>query len=106
MWWYGLIPIRFCERGVKSSEKIYENTVLKSVVKPLKDTLFNGVDWVFKQDSMSAHKAKSTQKRLQGNVPGLIAASDWASGSPDLNPLDYELRRKWLVEHVIKIWSR
>lgn len=89
--WHGVTPIHFCETGVKTSAKVYENTVLEHVVKPLNNTLFNGVEWIFQQDSAPAHKAKSTQKWLQDNIPGFIAASDWPSGSPDLNPLDYEL---------------
>jgi hypothetical protein len=28
---------------------------------------------------------------LEVNLPGFIAAQDWPSGSPDLNPLDYRL---------------
>jgi hypothetical protein len=39
-------------------------------------------------------KAKTTQEWLRRNVPAFISAEDWPSGSPDLNPRDYEL---WAV---------
>ena len=73
------------------SAKVYQNDCLERVVKPLNQTLFNGMPWIFQQDSAPAHKAKTTQKWLAENVPDFIRASDWPSGSPDLNALDYEL---------------
>lgn len=95
VWWgvsyHGVTPIHFCETGVKTSAKVYQEGVLEKVVKPLSDDLFDGIDWVFQQDSAPAHKAKTTQAWLQNNVPCFIAHQDWPSGSPDLNPLDYGL---------------
>ncbi|CAH1394071.1 unnamed protein product [Nezara viridula] len=44
-----------------------------------------------RQDSAPAHKARSTQQRLQMNLPEFISASDRPSGSSELNPLDYRL---------------
>jgi len=89
--WQGVTPIGFCESGVKISAKVYQNDCLEPVVKPLNQFLFNAKPWIFQQDSAPAHKAKTTQKWLAENVPDFIQASDWRSGSPDLNPLDYEL---------------
>jgi hypothetical protein len=60
-------------------------------VKPLSDSLFEGIDWVFQQDSTPGHKAKIIQEWLKNNVPNFIKASNWPSASPDLNPLDYGL---------------
>lgn len=60
-------------------------------MRPLNTSLFNGKRWVFQQDSAPAHKAKTTQEWLRQHVPEFIEASDWPSGSPDLNPLDYRL---------------
>ena len=42
----------------------------------------------------SCPKAKTTQEWLRRNVPAFISVEDWPSGSPDLNPWDYEL---WAV---------
>jgi len=39
-------------------------------------------------------KAKTTQEWLRRNVPSLISAENWPSGSPDLNCRDYKL---WVV---------
>jgi hypothetical protein len=44
---------------------------------------------VFQQDSAAAHKAKTIQEWLGRNILAFISAKDWSSGSPDLNPLDY-----------------
>ncbi len=89
--WEGATAIHFCEPGVKTTAQIYQDTILEPVVKPLNETLFHGEHWVFQQDSAPSHKAKTTQKWLEENVPDFIAESEWTSGSPDLNPLDYEL---------------
>jgi len=43
----------------------------------------------FLQDSVPSHRAKVAQQFLRQNTPDFIAADEWASYSPDLNPLDY-----------------
>lgn len=95
VWWgvshHGVTSLHFCEKGVKTGAKVYQKDVLEGVVKGLTNTLFNGRRWIFQQDSAPAHKAKTTQEWLRVNIPGFIAAEDWPSGSPDLNPLDYAL---------------
>lgn len=92
VWWgvsyHGASHIHFCEKGVKTSAKVYQE-MLTDVVKPLNTTLFKNKPWVFQQDSAPGHKAKTTQRWLENNVPAFIRAEDWPSGSPDLNPLDY-----------------
>ncbi|VVC32817.1 Hypothetical protein CINCED_3A023201 [Cinara cedri] len=37
------------------------------------------------------HIKQKQQRWLEVNLPGFIAAQDWPSGSPDLNPLEYIL---------------
>lgn len=95
VWWgvsyEGVTDIHFCEKGVKTSAKVYQETVLEPFVKPLNTSMFSGQSWSFQQDSAPGHKAKTTQNWLESNVPDFIAAKDWPSGSPDLNPLDYKL---------------
>lgn len=39
VFWKGFTPIHFCSPRVRTTDKIYEETVLESVVKPLNDTL-------------------------------------------------------------------
>lgn len=95
VWWgvsyEGVTELHFCEQGVKIRATNYQKDILKRVVKPLNDTLFAGKHWIFQQDSAPAHKAKTTQRWLATHLPEFIAAEDWPSGSPDLNPLDYGL---------------
>lgn len=95
VWWgvsyNGTTELYFCQQGVKTKAKNYQEDILEKVVKPLNSTMFNNEHWIFQQDSAPAHKAKSTQSWLKENIPGFIAAEDWPSGSPDLNPLDYGL---------------
>jgi len=49
----------------------------------------SGNDFEFLQDTVPLHCAKVTQQFLRQNTPDFIAADEWASYSPDLNPLDY-----------------
>lgn len=95
VWWGvsydGVTDLHFCEKGVKTSAKVYQTTVLEDVVKPLNQTMFANKPWTFQQDSAPAHKAKTTQQWLKNNVPDFISPDDWPAGSPDLNPLDYKL---------------
>lgn len=95
VWWgvsyQGVTALHFCEPGVKIRAKNYQNDILEAVVKPLSTTLFKNREWVFQQDSAPSHKAKTTQKWLQDNVPNFISTEEWPASSPDLNPLDYRL---------------
>lgn len=95
VWWGvcydGVTKLHFCEKGVKTSAKVYQSTVLEPIVKPLNQSIFTNKPWTFQQDSAPAHKAKTTQLWLKNNVPDFITTDDWPAGSPDLNPLDYKL---------------
>ncbi len=86
-----MTSIHFCEPGVKTTAKVYEETILDPVVKSLSDTLFERDNWISQQDSAPTHKLKRAQKWLENNIPNFIRHEDWPSGSPDLNPLDYNL---------------
>lgn len=87
----GPTEVHFCEKGVKTSAKVYQDTVLDTLVKDLSQTLFHGQPWVFQQDSAPAHKAKTTQAWFERNNIDLLKHEDWPSSSPDLNPLDYKI---------------
>lgn len=107
VWWGvaydGVTKLHFCEKGVKTSAKVYQTDVLEKVVKPLNTTLFANKPWIFQQDSAPAHKAKTTQEWLKNNVPEFISVEQWPSGSPDLNPLDYKL---WSVLEAMACSTR
>ena len=95
VWWgvphQGVTPLHFYEKGVKTGARVYQEDVLRGVVKPLNTTVFSGQRWVFQQDSAPTHKAKTTQEWLRRNIPAFISAKDWPSGSPDHNPVDNKL---------------
>lgn len=87
----GKAPLHFVDPGVKMDAKYYQEEVLEKIVRPLNDSLFDGEDWTFQQDSAPSHRAKSTQMWLENNVPEFISATQWPAASPDLNPLDYDI---------------
>jgi len=89
----GMTPLLFCEKGVKTGARVYEEDVLQGDVKPLNTTVFNGQKWVFQQNS-SCPQGQDDSGVASGNVQAFISAEDWPLGSPDLNPLDYKL---WAV---------
>jgi len=63
--------------------------LLKTSLLPECRRHYPGSDFEFLQDSVPSHHTKVTQQFLQQNTPDFIAADEWASYSPDLNPLDY-----------------
>jgi hypothetical protein len=71
--------------------RLYQEDVLQGVVKQLNMTIFRGQKWVFKQDSISPQKAKTTQVWLRRKLPAFIRAENWLLGSADLKPLDNKL---------------
>lgn len=89
--YFGVTELYFCEKGVKTSAAVYQNTVLKDFVEPVTRTIFDNRHWVFQQDSAPAHKARSTQNWLEAHKIDFIRHEDWPSSSPDLNPLDYKI---------------
>jgi hypothetical protein len=63
------------ERG-KTGACMYQDDVLQGDVKPLHTTLFNGQEWVFQQDSTTAHKAETTQEWLRTKLLDFISAEN------------------------------
>jgi hypothetical protein len=92
--WTGKAKLFFVPQGVKVRAKDYMEEILKPIVKDLGDTLFDGGNWAFQQDSAPAHGAKVVQGWLRANVPDFISTAEWPSASPDLNPLDYDIWSK------------
>jgi len=57
--WHSVTEIHFCEKGVKIRAHFYLPIVLDPIVRPLNNTLFKGIDWVFQQDSAPGHNGKN-----------------------------------------------
>ena len=87
----GVTQFHFCEQGLKIHAVNYQTDILEAVVKLSNNTLLAGRHWIFQKNSVPAHKAKTTRRWLEINLPEFIAAEYWPSGSPDLNPLEYRL---------------
>ena len=47
----GVTEILFCEKGVKITEKVFQDTILKVIVMPLNVKLISGQDWNFQQNN-------------------------------------------------------
>jgi hypothetical protein len=77
----------FYGQGVKTRAINSQSGILGKVVKPLSSTVFTGRQWLFEQDSVAAHSAKSNW--LDVNLTEFIASEDWSFESHDLNPFDY-----------------
>jgi inhibitor of nuclear factor kappa-B kinase subunit alpha len=81
VWWgvshQRVTPLHFCEKGVKTGARMYQEDVLQGAVKSFNMTVFNGQKWAYQQDSAPAHKAKTTQEWLRRNVLAFIRAEDW-----------------------------
>jgi len=59
---------------------------------------------ILQQDSAPAHRAKETVDLLSTETPAFIPPTLWPPNSPDLNPVDYNLK-VWSVlqEQVYKV---
>jgi hypothetical protein len=44
---HGVTPLHFCQKGVKTGARVYQEDVQQRVVKPLNTTVFSGQKWVF-----------------------------------------------------------
>jgi len=52
----------------------------------------SGDFFTFQQDNAPAHRAGDTVEFLYRNTPDFISQLPWPPNSPDLNPVDYEVR--------------
>jgi len=75
-------------RKTKVDQNCYIDLVKTSLL-PECRRHYLGNDFEFQQDSVPSHRAKVTQQFLWQNTLDFIAADEWASYSPDLNPIDY-----------------
>ena len=94
VWWGvsndNVTSLHFCEKGVKTAVRNYQQDILTNVVELLNQTMFQNRPWIFQQESAPVHKAKTMQQWLKNHVPKYISSDHWPSASPDLSPLDYK----------------
>ncbi len=76
----GVGPLCFLKTNVTAP--IYQD-ILEHFMLPSADQLFKDADFIFQQDLVSAHTAKSTNSWLNDHDVGVL---DWPANSPDLNP--------------------
>ena len=71
-----IMPPQIFEVGLKVNTKVYLD-VLKSVVIPWCNQVAGDRPWVWRQDSMPAHKSKETQAWLQKECYDFVLFSHW-----------------------------
>ena len=91
IWCDGITSLHFREKGIKTAARNYQRDILTNLVQALNKTMFQNRSWIFQQDSLPAHKAKTTQQWLKNQVPEFISSDHWPFASLDLNPLDFKL---------------
>ena len=84
----GKTEAHFIDKGTKVDGRYYSENLLQNCLFPDVRQESSG-DFVFQQDGVPSHRAKSTIEFLQQNVPNFIEPSVWPPNSPDLNPVDY-----------------
>ena len=64
--WWGVFDdvtsLHLCEQGVKIVVRNYHWDILTNVVEPINQTMFQNRSWIFQQDSVPVHKAKTSQQ--------------------------------------------
>jgi transposase len=85
----GKLPLKFVDPGAKINARYYQEEILETTLKPNAASIYPDGQWVFRQDSAPAHKAKTTQAWLNGNCPSFISSQEWPPSSPDSNSLDF-----------------
>ena len=87
----GKTPLVFVERGVKINAQIYQDRILREVVKLWAQRHFKNHCWTFQQDWAPAHGAQSMMEFCKANFPTTWGKELWPSNLPDLNPMDFSI---------------
>ncbi len=77
----GVCPLCFWKTNVTAL--VYQD-ILEHFMLPSADQLLKNADFIFQQDLVPAHTAKSTKCLLNDHGVGVL---DWPANSPDLNPV-------------------
>ena len=80
----------FVEPEVKVEGAYYRDVLLSHQMLPAIRHLAGDV-FVFQQDSVRAHRARTTVEYLRLATPEFISPDLWPPNSPDLNPVDYKI---------------
>ena len=81
----------------KVNAKLYVETLLLELVQDCRSVLPSG--FIFQQDGALAHTAKLAQDWIATNWSEFIGKDEWPPNSPDLNPLDYNVRGAMLERY-------
>jgi len=81
----------------KVNAKLYVETLLLELVQDCRSVLPSG--FIFQQDGALAHMAKLAQDWIATNWSEFIGKDEWPPNSPDLNPLDYNVRGAMLERY-------
>ena len=87
----GMTPLYFCEKGVKTGARVYQEDALQGVVKPCNSALFNGQKWVFQ---LLPTRPRRLRSGCGGTFRRFLAPRIGLWGVQTLTPLDYKL---WAV---------
>ncbi len=74
----------FCFFKTNVTAPVYQE-MLENFMLPSADQLFKDADFIFQQDLVPAHTAKSTTSWLNDHGVGVL---DWPANSPELNPIE------------------
>ena len=83
-----VMPPHFFTGGLRVNADAYTE-MLDKVIKPWVTTIAHGKPYVFQQDSIPSHTARTTQEWMADNFYDNIIPNIWPPSSPDLNFLDY-----------------
>ncbi len=78
----GVGPLCFLKTNVTAP--VYQE-ILEHMMLPSADQLFKDADFIFQQDLVPAHTAKSTKSWLNDHGVGVLY---WPANSPDLSPIE------------------
>ncbi len=78
----GVGPLCFLKSTVNA---VISQELLEHFTLPSADKVYGDVDFIFQQDLVPAHTAKSTKSSF--NEDG-VTVLDWPANSPDLNPIE------------------
>lgn len=73
----GITVFNYCEQGIKAWDKVYQETVWKTIMKPFNNFLFQNQCFTFLRSSAAVHKAKTIQTWFRNNLPDFICFEDW-----------------------------
>jgi len=96
----GCTELFFVYPGTKLNGAYYRDVLLQQKLLPAIRRV-SGKNFIFQQDSAPAHRARETLQLRHRETPDFISPDLWPPNSPDLNPVDYEMRR---FVRLIEVW--